>query len=721
MLLLAACGGSGAQQQASPVARFAYAITGDAIVAYAVNGTNLPQTTSTLWPSGQRGDLRPVRYLVPTEKPRRIVIDKQAELAFVLTQNFGLSVFRINLQNGLLTSLHDKVTLGGPTPGGFNVPFTIALSPSGSYLVVGFTPRAGPLPKIAYIKSYEINSATGDLTYRGAAVSGVSAAGIQFDPSGQYLYASSLTSGDVRSYSFNPQTGALQSIGTPQPVASAGSMVMDPAGRFLYVSERGATLATQRVIVFRQESNGTLTQVSAVVVPGEPRQLILHPGGGYLYVSAFASSPPAGSQECLCVFSVNATTGELTGPVQKSPVASEGLAIDPSGEFLYKPGRFIQLFTIDKSNGTVSLTSYIRAPSRTSAVVLSEGTAAAKFWPQLVIAATPKSGSVGFYSVNLGNGALELKGKTSMVSEPMAIATDSDNGFVYISNGADNSIAIFKTDTEGKLTFIAATSLTPPPQPPVTTPFLDPASMAIDPSGRFLFIALRLTADIVIADRDQSTGAITISKNSYHAAGFGCKPSLVTADPAGAFVYVSCVNGGTVVWRTAPPGAPQLVGSLPVTATAVSADAGGKYLYSADGNNSKITSHNVETNGPVLHSSNPLPTGQQPVSIAVDPLGRWVYSLNRANKTISVFQVVDDDLTTLPAVSLRSEVTPTAARVDPSGQWLWVLNDEGAVLDTFRINQDTGDLTKDQDKSSSSEQRPIAPNEGQLAVVQRIS
>src|SRR5262249_36835102 len=159
------------------------------------------------------------------------------------------------------TLLTENVPLGGPTTTGAR-PSAIALDPSGRYLVVGFLPGFAPAIQTTWIKSYEINSGTGQLTYRAAASTGKSVEDVEFDAAGRYLYTSNLTSGDVRAYAFDSQNGALQSVGSPQAVAGSGDLVADPGGPYLYAAQRGTKLADQRIIVFKRQADGSLTRVS---------------------------------------------------------------------------------------------------------------------------------------------------------------------------------------------------------------------------------------------------------------------------------------------------------------------------------------------------------------------------------------------------------------------------------------------------------------------------
>jgi 6-phosphogluconolactonase (cycloisomerase 2 family) len=693
VLLLAGCRAGPAQQPPPEnTPRLLFALSGEAIVTYAVNVTELPHGP-TWRPSGDKGDLRPIRYTVPKEGAREILPDPGSRLAFVLTRDFGLSIFRFDAQNGALALLAEDVPLGGPTTTGAK-PFAIALDPSGRYLVVGFVRGNGPLPKTMWIKSYEITPETGELTYRAAATSGISVIDVKFDPTGRYLYASSLTSSDVRAYAFDPQKGTLQPVGSPQPVTGSGDLAVDPGGPYLYAAERGTTLAGQRIVVFKRQADGSLTRVSDTAVPGGPRQLTIHPSGGYLYVSTF----------------VVPNTGALGGPLQTLPMQSEGVSIDRAGEFMYVPGRFLRVMEIDPAKGTLAEVSTVRSITGSFFTALSYGSRPVQFQPRYMFVTNRQLGGVAGYAVNLLNGAPEPINSSASVPQPTAIASDPNGRNLYVTSAA-NSLTSFRVESDGKLTSLGTATLAP-----FTTPSLEPTSMAVDPSGRFLFIALRLTTDLVIADRDPDTGAITIKPSSYVTLGFGCRPSRVTIDPAGRFTYVSCVNGGMVLLRTQPLGSPKVDGTFADAKETVATDTAGKYFYSLDKKNNWVSSYLLEVSGQVFKLSSTRGTGSEPVSVAVDPLGRFLYTANRTDKTITMLPIRDDGLdvgTTIPA---PAGTTPAAIQVDPSGQWLYLLPEQGGAVSRFSINQQTGDLSF----AGSSPAGPAGSNGGDLLLTQSI-
>ncbi len=82
------------------------------------------------------------------------------------------------------------------------------------------------------------------------------------------------------------------------------------------------------------------------------------------------------------------------------------------------------------------------------------------------------------------------------------IHVSADGKFLYETNRGDaNTINLFAIDTKGKLTFIESLS----------TLGKGPRNFSIDPSGNFLLVAHQYTNDVVIFNRNKTTGKLSDS------------------------------------------------------------------------------------------------------------------------------------------------------------------------------------------------------------------
>ena len=222
--------------------------------------------------------------------------------------------------------------------------------------------------------------------------------GIGVDPTGKYLYAANLYSGNFSQFLINQSTGVLTANSIPTyPAGTAPrNLVITPDGRFLYLASEG----NREIRVFAINADGTLSFLSAypTVVPHNVIQISrngnfifynspnlteivsyrinyidgsltqvgispsfpnggsgfisTHPNGKYLYV---ASSPT------VTVLSFDGNTGQM-GFVDSvfHGLSINGTAIHPSGNFFYlvhiNEGE-ISCYTVERNSGKISLSS----------------------------------------------------------------------------------------------------------------------------------------------------------------------------------------------------------------------------------------------------------------------------------------------------------------------------------------------------------------------------
>jgi 6-phosphogluconolactonase len=296
---------------------------------------------------------------------------------------------------------------------------------------------------------------------------------IAITPSGNFLYATTGDSG-IAAYSAN-SSGQLSLLsGSPFPnTTNISGFTIDPAGKFLYASDDSA------VVGYSIGTSGSLTSISGGPFSspgngGPPGSLTIDPTGKFLYGSASfdSTSDPNGGLN-IWGFTINSQTGALTS-MPGSPFATQdnsqpaGIAIDPSGKFLY-----VALFNI----------------SKIAAFTIDSTTGALVAVPGSPFATEPDQ--PGFFT------------QTSELS-----ITPSGK-FLYAFNFDGNTISAFTIDpTSGALT------------PMSGSPFLvNPGAeggMAIDPSGKFLYLTIAFGGPSAfdIFNIDPNTGALAPNANS---------------------------------------------------------------------------------------------------------------------------------------------------------------------------------------------------------------
>jgi 6-phosphogluconolactonase len=163
-----------------------------------------------------------------------------------------------------------------------------------------------------------------------------------------------------------------------------------------------------------------------------------------------------------------------------------------------------------------------------------------------------------------------------------------------------------------------------------------PGAMAIDPLGKFLFLADFLSGDITSFSINQSTGGL-IFVNSVIATNSNNRPENMTVDPTGKFIYVANTGIGTVDEYTVNriTGAVSYESSVTVPLasgvqagdsepSALTTDSSGKYLYVSEAG--YMAAYNI---APVTGVLTPLATpnleGGICFNLHLDPTGKYLY------------------------------------------------------------------------------------------------
>jgi 6-phosphogluconolactonase len=301
--------------------------------------------------------------------------------------------------------------------------------------------------------------------------------------SSHYVYATIPNANEVGVYREDPNSGVLTQIsGSPYSVGDgAHYVVLHPSGKFLYVANPGQN--ENDISLFTIASNGSLTEVAprTSVAPGSlPQILVMDPAGDFLYVAN-------GGSYNISVFSINAASGALT-PVVGSPfqvgLIILNMQLAPSGKYLY------------------------------------------------VTAVGDPNGVIVAYSVNAG--ALSLIGTISSDGvNPYGLAISPSSKYLYAANTGSNSISIFTIGSSGALTEI-------PDFSPFSDTYSDPVALLLDSKGQYLYVANQVSNNVAVYSITPSTGlpvALTTSTTTF-AFSTEDNPSFLAMDPSGKYLFV---------------------------------------------------------------------------------------------------------------------------------------------------------------------------------------
>lgn len=386
--------------------------------------------------------------------------------------------------------------------------------------------------------------------------------------------------GQTQSSAFAAITGAELVVGTVTRVSSAtvaaGSIInQTPAGastvesgsivnltvsggaggNFAYVANTES--ATISAFAINQVS-GALTPLTPATIPvvpnpsrpGELNGLAVDPSGRFLYAIGTYTDMYKGVVWGLYAYAINSSDGSLTAlPGSPFPTADlpESIAFDASGNYLYESNsNGISAFAIDSTSGALTLLTNS-----------SEGSGAAQLVRvgNYVYVADENSNNIGAFSIEPALGVLgpDVPGAPFATdAEPTGLVANPSGSALYaISYGAS-------TGDNRALSAFTINSATGALTPVAGTPIAVPATsyMTIDPQGRYLIIAGDL--GVYVYPLDISTGAIgTPVAGSPFSAGVTSTydPVSISIDPSGQFVYVCDEGRVSLGSGNAPAGA----------------------------------------------------------------------------------------------------------------------------------------------------------------------
>src|SRR3984893_11333721 len=275
--------------------------------------------------------------------------------------------------------------------------------------------------------------------------------------------------------------------------------------------------------------------------------------------------------------------------------------------------------------------------------------------------------------------------------------------FAYVANLNSNNVSGYTINpTTGALTAIAG------------SPFAaggSPGSVAVDPSGKFAYVANEFgnSGNSVSGYTiNPSTGALTAITGSPFAA--GVYPRSVAVDPSGKFAYVANEFGnnlysvsGSVSGYTIDPttgaltaitGSPFATGGLPLS---VAVDPSGKFAYVANYSDNNVSGYTINpATGaltPIIGS--PFPAGTNPGLVAVDPSGKFAYVANSSDNNVSGYTInsATGALTAIAGSPFLAGSGPFSVAVDPSGKFAYVANSSDNTVSGYTIAPATGALT----------------------------
>ena len=285
--------------------------------------------------------------------------------------------------------------------------------------------------------------------------------------------------------------------------------------------------------------------------------------------------------------------------------------------------------------------------------------------------------------------ALFLSAVVLMLSAGATSLSAQSAGFVYVANSnhypQPSSISAYSIDSKtGGLSAVPG------------SPFQAGraiGSIAVDATGRFIYVTDPSASSILTYSIDGSTGSLTSVSGSPFATGY--QPFLITVEPAGKFVYAQESGGIRAYAIDQTTGALTLVPGSPFPgggyASAVTVDPTGRFLYLGydprSGQGRYIYAFSIDRGTGALTqiSGSPfmIPTdpsvksffGPGPVALVAAPAANFFYVADGGQQDIWIY-TLDGNTGALaltsssPAFHLRAGFSDLS--VDPTGQYAFL-------------------------------------------------
>jgi YVTN family beta-propeller protein len=348
---------------------------------------------------------------------------------------------------------------------------------------------------------------------------------------------------------FNPGPGGGSSSAATFTITTGAvdpqSIAMDPAGKFAYVLNGGCDGDGGYVSMYTiNPTTGALASIGPPVSTHGfgvyPGSITVEPLGKFGYVTN--EGDPWGYEDgangSIAMYSIDATTGALTstGTINGNCPGlcdPSSMVVDPSGKFAYvvTGGAGIPfnvtMYTIEATTGALTSTGTIATGGVPVSVAVDP---AGKFVYVATQNITPGlAGSVFMYTINATTGALASIGTIAAETYPASVAVDPAGKFAYVTNSGSNDVSMYTIDaTTGALTSIG-----------MIAAGTGPGSVAVDPAGKFAYVVNFNSNDVSMYTINATTGVLT----SIGTIAAGMSPTSIAVHPSGKFAYVT--NSGS--------------------------------------------------------------------------------------------------------------------------------------------------------------------------------
>ena len=309
------------------------------------------------------------------------------------------------------------------------------------------------------------------------------------------------TTGNLINYSYNATTAQLSPLAGPETVtaAGAGPMAIDASATHAYVLLPNAT--TPLLAAYSIGGGGVVQGVGQTPLSGQGIGLVFSQGGNFAYVLADSPTSSGSPNKLLATYSVTPSTGVIGSQV------GAPLSLSATATIMARNPVYNTLYLADTSTGSIS--SY-------------------------PIGANSGSSTAG---VPPSSGGQVLSGK-----KPLAMALTPNGNFLYLLNTDDTILGFNITPSGATQGYVSTSTGTTTTLVAAGSASLDPVSLVVDPSGKFLYVSDPANDAIYQYVINQTTGVLTaMSQGSVATTGAGQLSVVGTAGAASLYSTAGAV------------------------------------------------------------------------------------------------------------------------------------------------------------------------------------
>jgi YVTN family beta-propeller protein len=252
----------------------------------------------------------------------------------------------------------------------------------------------------------------------------------------------------------------------------------------------------------------------------------------------------------------------------------------------------------------------------------------------------------------------------------------------------------------------------------ITAGAVNPQSIAVDPAGKFAYVASEgcnggVGGYLSMYTINPTTGALASIGPPVPTDDEGT--DSVTVHPSGKFAYAASsgnvfdIDFGSLLTYAINPTTGALtptgviggtgVNGTPEIFNSVALDPSGKFAYAADGSDSAsgsaggVSMFTINATTGALASIGTIFAGTDPVTVVLDPAGKFAYVTNSGSNDVSMYTI---DATTGALASIGTSAAgtgPFSVAVDPAGKFAYVTNSGSNDVSMYTIDATTGALT----------------------------